>query len=239
MAHVVDLFDHRLLRGFGFVAGCALFWLQYFDLKDRLQPEPRRLLIAAYGLGFVAAGMGLALYRLAAAVGLPEYPGPSTRSILLYTLLLVGPIEEGAKFLVARVTVFRWKHFDEPIDGLIYASAVAIGFASLESLLYASHTGGSELLARTLTSPLTHSLFAAPWGLGLAQARLAARSRTSRILWQLLPLLASMLLHGLYDFVLLAYDASLLAAGLALVLWLAVIGHTRRLVHQRTVGLRD
>jgi RsiW-degrading membrane proteinase PrsW (M82 family) len=182
----VDFVDSHLLRGVGFAVGGALFWLQYFDLKDRLQPEPRRLLVLAFLLGFVAAGLGLGLYRLAALVGLPDYPGPSTRSILL--------------------------QFDEPIDGLIYSSAVAIGFASLESLLYAPHAGGPELLARTLTAPLTHSLFAAPWGLGLAHARLVAGSRSSRLLWQVLPLLGGMLLHGLYDFALLAYDATWLAA---------------------------
>ena len=44
------------LRGLGFVAGGAVFWLMYFDLKDRLRLEPRRLLAVAYGAGFGAAG---------------------------------------------------------------------------------------------------------------------------------------------------------------------------------------
>jgi RsiW-degrading membrane proteinase PrsW (M82 family) len=235
----VDFVDTYLLRGVGFAAGGALFWLLYFDLKDRLQPEPRRLLVVAFLLGFVAAGLGLGLYRLTALAGLPDYPDPSTRSILFYTMVLVGPIEEGAKFLVARVVIFRWKQFDEPIDGLIYSSAVAIGFASLESLLYAPHAGWPELLARAITAPLSHWLFAAPWGFGLAHARLAVRSPAGRLLWQVLPLLGAMLLHGFYDFALLAWDATWLAAGLALVLWLAIMVHARRLLHRRAVSLLD
>jgi hypothetical protein len=45
------------VRGVGFVFGAALFWIGYFDLKDRLRPEPRRALLA---------------YRVAPSLGLPS-----------------------------------------------------------------------------------------------------------------------------------------------------------------------
>ena len=43
------------IRGAGFVAGGAAFWLVYFYLKDRLQPEPRRLLLGAFLPGGLSA----------------------------------------------------------------------------------------------------------------------------------------------------------------------------------------
>jgi RsiW-degrading membrane proteinase PrsW (M82 family) len=218
------------IRGIGFVAGGAVFWLIYFDLKDRLRPEPRRLLVVAFLLGGVAALLGLAGYRLAEWLGAPVDPGVTASSVLLYCLLLVGPIEEGAKFLVARAVVYRWRQFDEPIDGLIYSSAVAVGFAAVESLLYLPYLDWPHQLARSLASPLTHSLFAAIWGFGLSRARFGGGSRLFRWLWQALPLVLSMVLHGLYDFLLIGVGATIPASGIALVLWLFLIVHARRLV---------
>lgn len=216
------------IRGLGFVAGGALFWLMYFDVKDRLRPEPRRLLVLAFLIGGGSAFLGIAVYGLAGWSGLPHDPGTTHVSILLYCLFLVGPIEEGVKFLVARGLVFRWRHFDEPIDGLIYASAVAIGFASVENVVYLPYLHWSAQLARALVSPLTHSLFSALWGFGTARAFFESRTRASRFLWQALPLGLAMAVHGLYDYVLLAHDATLVCSAVALVLWIMLIVYARR-----------
>ena len=37
------------------VSASAILWLQYFDLKDSLRPEPRGRQFMAFGLGAVAA----------------------------------------------------------------------------------------------------------------------------------------------------------------------------------------
>ena len=57
--------------------------------------------------------------------------------------LVIGPCEELAKFLAVRLFVYRNKEFNEPLDGIIYAAAAALGFASLENVLYVIdwHTG--------------------------------------------------------------------------------------------------
>jgi RsiW-degrading membrane proteinase PrsW (M82 family) len=220
-------------RGIGLAAGGAIAWLMYFDLKDRLRPEPRRLLLAAFVLGGGAALLGLGLYNVAEWLGAPRGPGATYQSIFIYCVLLVGPLEEGVKFLVARFVVFRWRHFDEPIDGLVYAAAVAIGFATVENVLYAQWLGWLEQIARSLVSPLTHSLFAAIWGLGTAHAFFSVRSRAGRIAWQAGTLVVAMILHGLYDFVLLAGNATYVASALTLVVWLGLIGYARRLVRGR------
>lgn len=217
-----------MTRGLGFVAGGALFWLMYFDLKDRLQPEPRRLLLGAFVLGGVSAVAALGLYRLGELAGLPETPGRYPGEILRYCLGVVGPVEEGAKFLAVWAVVFRWRAFDEPIDGLIYAAAVAIGFATFENVLYLPYLEWPAQLARAAASPLTHSLFAAIWGLGLSLSRYRARSRRGRAAWQILPLVAAMAVHGLYDFALIAWHATFVASAIVLLLWVAMILYVRR-----------
>lgn len=218
------------LQGVGFIFGGVLFWLIYFDLKDRYQPEPRRLLIMAFVLGTFAAVLAIGLYTLAERVGLPAFPGLSTGNILYYCFLLVGPIEEGSKFFIARSFVFRWKHFDEPIDGMVYAACIAIGFASFENILYLPQLDWIQQLARVITSPLTHSLFAIVWGFGVSKAFFGERRRIGRILWQTGTLLLSMFLHGLYNFFLFAYGATLLASVVVLILWIFLIVYARRLI---------
>ena len=222
--------DLVILRSGGFVLGGALFWVLYWDMKDRMKPEPRHLLLAAFALGLGSALLALLGFTVAERLGAPEYPSDAPLSILAYCVLLVGPLEEGCKFLLAFAFVYRWHAFDEPVDGLIYASAIGIGFAALENLLFLPHLPWIEGLARSLASPLTHSLFAAIWGFGLSRARLAAQTNGSRAIWLVLPLAVSMLLHGLYDFFLLAANATWAAGAITLAIWLPVIAYARSLV---------
>ncbi len=222
-----------VLRTAGPVAGAAWMWLTYFDLKDSLRPEPRRLLLLAFALGAVAAGLAGAAYAIAPWVGLPAGPGGGTASIFLYCVAIVGPVEEAAKFGVAAAAIFRLRHFDEPIDGLIYASAISIGFASAENLVYAHYLTWWEHLARVVATPLIHSLFSAPWGFGAGRALLVARPGVERAAWMAGSLLLSMLAHGLYDASLLAFDARWLAGLVALGLWLFLVGRARGVVRRR------
>lgn len=218
------------------IVGGALLWLIYFDFKDRLQKEPRLLLLAAFGLGGLSAVLGLGVYGLAEQVGFPASPGHTPGQILRFCLLGVGPVEEGCKFLVARALVFRWRAFDEKIDGLVYSAAVAIGFATFENFLhlfYLPYLDTSEQLARAAVSPLTHSLFAAIWGFGVSRALFGVRSRLARWLWQAGPLVLSMLLHGFYDALLIGWDATLPASATVAVIWAFVLWNARRVLPHR------
>ena len=218
------------------IVGGALLWLIYFDFKDALQKEPRILLLAAFALGGLAALLGLGVYVVAGWLGLPTSPGHTTEQILLFCLLGVGPVEEGCKFLMARTVVFRWRAFDEKIDGLVYSAAVAIGFATFENflnLVYLPYLDGTEQLARAAVSPLTHSLFAAIWGFGVSRAFFGVRSRAARWLWQAGPLLVSMLLHGFYDALLIGWNATIPASATIALIWGFVLWNARRVLPHR------
>lgn len=222
-------------RGVGFIVGAGLFWLQYFDLKDYLHPEPRRMLVLSYFLGAAAAGVGLGLYRLFEFFGVPDDPGNTPLVILLYCFLVVGLIEEGVKFAAARFIIFRTIHFDEPIDGLIYSSAIAIGFASIESLIYTPLLTWPYQLARDVTAPLTHSLFSAIWGFGCAYAFFRSHTKVQKISWQSFSVVAAMAAHAIYDFFLLSQNATYATSLIALLLWALLIWRARKIVHLRPI----
>jgi RsiW-degrading membrane proteinase PrsW (M82 family) len=115
--------------------------------------------------------------------------------------LVIGPAEELAKFLAVRLFVYRNKEFNEPLDGIIYAAAAALGFASLENVLYVIdwHTGHVQwgaLGIRSLFALPGHVIFSTTWGYALGRKKFDVSYRV----WPMVLLAA--LLHGLYDFLL-------------------------------------
>lgn len=221
----------------GIIMASAVFWMQYVDLKDCLKPEPRIHLLISFVLGIGACWLAIGAFELLGRLGVPDYDRGGRLWTALWCFLLIGPIEEGVKILAAYLIVFRWKEFDEPIDGFVYAAAISLGFASMENYRHLPYLTLWEQIARTAALPLTHTLFGAVWGYGIAHARLAVKARSKRIVWEAGSIILAMALHGLYDFALFAYQSSLATSGLTLILWACVIGRARKLVHGSHSGL--
>ena len=54
---------------------------------------------------------------------------------------VVGLAEEGSKFLGAWSLAGHRREFDEPVDGVIYGCAAALGFAAVENVKYFAVAG--------------------------------------------------------------------------------------------------
>jgi len=216
----------------GIIAPVA-FWLAYFYYKDRLQPEPLPLILKSYGLGIAAGLLSLGIFDLLIAAGLPEAETflvqGSPIQALGYCFLAIGLLEEVLKFLPFWLFCLRFKEFDEEIDGIIYSSAVALGFASFENLLLLRHLHGFELYARAFTSPLVHTIFASIWGHACARARIRGKSLAASAL---VGLALAAIVHGLYDFVAIRLNYTLPAAAIILVVWVWRLALTQRLQQQ-------
>jgi hypothetical protein len=87
---------------------------------------------------------------------------------------------------------------DEPIDALVYSAAAALGFASVENLLYAIRQGQEVLYLRALLSVPGHLFFSAIWAFGIARSKFSNKSSLGSLV------LASFL-HGLYDVMLVSF----------------------------------
>jgi len=214
----------------GMLLAAGLFWLQYFDLKDRLQPEPRRRLILAFGWGMVACGIALGAFWLTDLLGFPEFDEGDRGWLATYCFLVIGPIEEGSKWLIAWLIVFRWKEFDEPIDGLVYAAAIALGFATMENFVHLPGLPLGEQLGRSFALPFTHTLFAAVWGMAIARARFGMKRPWQRTWFQIGGILLAMALHGLYDWLIFARRATGRVGTLVFVLWALMIWQARKAI---------
>lgn len=201
----------------------ALFWLLYHRWKDRRRPEPVPAIVLAYVAGIGSGWVGLAAYEWTHRLGLTADPhglaASDVGALLFYCLLVVGPVEELVKFLPFVVIAARLRAFDEEIDGVVYASAVALGFASYENFQYMRFLDGAELAARSIASPLTHAMFASIWGIAYGRARMRGRSLVRACA---AGLTLSALLHGLYDFLVLSVSPWLrpAAALIILLIWI-------------------
>lgn len=148
----------------------AVWW---FDRYDR---EPVRLVLGVFlwgatGAPLLAAAVGAAV----AGAGLARWP---TGSGLLW-LGLGGPaVEEALKGLAVVMVIISSKEFDNSTDGVVYGTAVGLGFAVTENALYGLGGGAggaaglaSLLLLRTVFSAGVHALASATLGgfLGAAQ----------------------------------------------------------------------
>ena len=158
----------------------VFFWAVYHYHKDRHLPEPPGHLLLTFVLGVLAAAVSQALYMALDPLALRFDAGALSESsslgLFAYSLLAIGPIEEFSKLLFFVLIVIQFKEFDEPLDGIIYASFIGLGYAAIENWQYLDYLTPLEAAARGFASPVVHMLFASIWGYWIARATLADQS---------------------------------------------------------------
>jgi RsiW-degrading membrane proteinase PrsW (M82 family) len=96
--------------------------------------------------------------------------------LLIYALFAIGPIEDLAKLLPFVLIILRLSEFDEPIDGIIYASFIALGFSAVENYFYLDYVSNLEAIARGFAGPVIHIVLASIWGHYIGMAYLNKRA---------------------------------------------------------------
>ncbi|MGV8969052.1 MAG: PrsW family intramembrane metalloprotease [Microbacteriaceae bacterium] len=175
---------------------------------DRWEPEPRGILIFGFLWGSTASVLATLIVgaELESIVG--ALAGSSVNAEFFGAAIQAPVVEELAKGLgLLLIFWFAHKHFDGPLDGLVYGAWVAGGFAFTENILYF----GSELLdsgsagsvaqlflIRGLMSPFAHVMFTACTGLALGIA--ARRTGKLGVLgFFVLGIIPAIALHALWN----------------------------------------
>ncbi len=201
-----------------------LFWVAYHWHVDRHLPEPASHLILAFLLGVLSFYIGLFLYWSLGLINLrfDAYSLATTNlaGLFAYAVLVIGVIEEAVKILPFLIIVLRFREFDEPIDGIIYASFIALGFSALENIYYLDSLTTAQAYARGFAGPVVHIVFASIWGYHIGKAHLLGKSL---IPVTLITLALTAFLHGAYDFIAIGLPGTALpfVALLIVGLWIA------------------
>ncbi len=201
----------------------SLVFLGFYALKERDQPEPLRLLIGVFAAGILAAPIAIVGFELLAVLdfyGMLEMAHEAPEStIFAYSVFAIGPLEELLKFVAVWATVYRFRAISAPIDGIVYSSAAAVGFAAYENW-FAMNLMGEVIWSRALTLPFIHALFSSFWGYAVGIERFGPRGVSAGRTLVIVGLVLGMVYHGFYNYILLSPRVpELLVVPLVFVLW--------------------
>jgi protease PrsW len=186
-----------LLLTAAMIPGLAIsFWIYR---KDKYEKEPRHLLLACFVWGCVST--------IPAVIGQMYFKHLENENSLVQTFIfsffIIALTEELAKFLFLRFYAYPKDAFNEPIDGIVYAVMVGMGFATLENVLYTFSSGNGgwgTAFGRALTAVPAHGVFAVVMGAYVGLAKFVPEKRNT---YMLQGILLAVFFHGLYDFFLL------------------------------------
>lgn len=192
--------------------------LFYIYFRDKYEKEPLSLLIKTVVVGILVVIPVLFVERLLMAI----MPPMGKIGVSAYQAFVVaGSTEEAFKFLVLYLLVWKSPSFNEKFDGIVYAVFVSLGFAAVENVLYVMDGGMQTALLRALTAVPAHALFGITMGYYLGIAHMYEELRKTYLLRAIV---IPILLHGLYDFILMVEIGWLLLLFVPYVIGLYALG---------------
>ncbi len=162
-----------ILLGLILSAVPAAIWLFFFYRLDRLEPEPKHMVLGIFVLGALAAG---ALHDplLNNVFNISNWLYSTWWSHLLGGILVVGFIEQFLIYAVVRYSIFNNPEFDERVDGVIYAIAAGLGLATVLNFQYVVRSNGVDLdigSIRMVVNAMAYAAFAGIMGYFIGQIR--------------------------------------------------------------------
>ena len=162
---------------------------------DKYEKESRFPLAICFGLGILSAFPALKLEEWGDSIGINEHEG--FWMLILLSFVVIALSEELVKFIVLVAYPFQKKFFNEPLDGIVYAVVIGMGFATIENIIYAGRFGTGTTIIRAFTAVPAHAIFAISMGYFTGLAKF---NKKNKFLNLGLGLGAALLIHGIYDF---------------------------------------
>lgn len=201
------------------IPGIALAMGLY--LTDRYDREPVRLLLKLFLFGMLSAVPTIIVERFLSDINI--FSG--LLSIAWTTYIVAGFTEEFFKRLVVMRVAYYHNAFDEKLDGIIYCAYSALGFATVENIMYVLSGYDADPYIgwyRGLLSVPAHMLFAITMGYYLSLAKFSPDPEVARKYFSQ-SLLIPMLFHGTFNFILLAQIHILMVLFIPFVIYMWVV----------------
>lgn len=177
--------------------GILIIWYVY--KKDKVEQEPWRLIIKLMIFGALSCIPAAFMEGFLDGAVLPQYPEGSLGYAVTMAFASAALCEEICKFLFLRLGTWRNPEFGYRFDGIVYAVAIAVGFAVLENIMYVLEGGLYTALMRGVLAVPLHSFCGVFMGVFYGAAKKASVEGRSSGKLLALALIVPMLIHGFYD----------------------------------------
>lgn len=202
-----------LLFSLCIIPSLILMWYVY--IKDKVEKEPWYLLALLFTGGIMAANISLLISLILKRYLVflnTSFESLSILEIIFKYLIAIALVEEGSKWLINYITIWSNKNFKHMYDPIVYSVFVALGFAAYENIVYVLAYQSNRTLAivmRSLISVPTHAVLGIFMGyyLSLAKNALMFHKYKAVTKYKILSLLVPILLHFLYDILLINKSA--------------------------------
>jgi|TARA_B110000467_G_scaffold151002_1_gene158982 RsiW-degrading membrane proteinase PrsW (M82 family) len=162
----------------------------YIYQKDKYEKEPKSLIIKSFLFGCLGIIPAIFLEVLAEGI---------FASLFLYVFIGIALVEEGVKYFFLKKYLFNKPDFNEPMDGIVYAVMISLGFATVENIFYVFNHPGQEIqvaIMRMFTAIPLHAACGVILGYFVGLAKFSDNKNI--LLYK--GLFLATLVHGLYNY---------------------------------------
>lgn len=168
----------------------------YVWFRDKYEREPiRMLLISLFAGAFI-------VIPVMVVENIIQSAGSSLQGLAgaaWHAFAVAGFTEELFKYIALFLLIWKSPEFNDKYDGIVYATFISLGFAGVENVMYVTGNGFSTGLLRAFTAVPAHAIFGITMGFYFGMAKfypLRQKELWAKALW------VPILLHGVYDFIL-------------------------------------
>ena len=183
---------------------------------DRYDPEPFWLLAFAFAWGAIVAVLVSLFINSAFGIVVAIGTGSPGIASIMSAVISAPVVEEGSKGIGLLVLlIFFRRYFDDILDGIVYGGVIALGFATVENVMYYGEGLNRAYLQYGLTSdallsflllftlrgilsPFAHVTFTAMTGIGCGISR-ESHNGFVKFIMPVVGYFAAVLLHGIWN----------------------------------------
>lgn len=172
-------------------------------LSDRYEKEPFKYLVLIFIMGCLSTFPSIFFENLLVRMNI--FSGVFRH--IFTAFIVIALVEEIVKRGVVFYSVYHSPVFSEPLDGIIYCAFSALGFATIENIIYVvfRYPFMPEIgFYRAFLSVPTHVLYAITMGFYLGKSKFCLDAKMAKV-YRRKSLIVPVIMHGVFDFILMVY----------------------------------
>jgi len=169
-------------------------------LKDKYDKEPIHILTKFFAFGILISVLAIYIEEWFIKINIFS----ESINIFYMSFIVAGLVEEGLKSLILIPNLLKEENFNEKLDGIIYSVFLSLGFATVENIIYILYedpTSAFEVgVIRSIISVPAHMMFGVIMGYYISKYKFTdCKSKKGNLI---LAIILPILLHGVFDFIL-------------------------------------